>query len=295
MNKKEEIMQSATHLFSEKGYSSTSVQEIANDCGISKGTLYSFFNSKEELLIQVIKHNHNKMLQQTMNVNLDSSLSAKERLIQKLVVQFDGFRKNKDFMGMLLRALPPRDNPQISLLMKRIRIAMVVWYKECLIEAYGNKVEPYIWDLVFMFQGALKEYATLAVHEKKDIDFQSAVRFIVGHFDTMIHHTRDLEPVLTSQEMVEYESFEIDLEPESPKEQINQLMEDLHGRIKNISIREESRQDSILAIQSLQKEIHAREPRRFLIKSLLLYLAEIEECKPLVRRVETILQTLQTK
>lgn len=295
MNKKEEIMQSATHLFSEKGYSSTSVQEIANDCGISKGTLYSFFNSKEELLIQVIKHNHNKMLQQTMNVNLDSSLSAKERLIQKLVVQFEGFRKNKDFMGMLLRALPPRDNPQISLLMKRIRIAMVVWYKECLIEAYGDKVEPYIWDLVFMFQGALKEYATLSVHEKKDIDFQNAVRFIVGQFDRMIHHTTDLEPVLTSQEMVEYESFEIDLEPETPEEQIDQLMEDLRGRIKNLSIREETRQDSILAIQSLQKEIRAHEPRRFLIKSLLLYLAEIEECQPLVRRVETIFQTLQTK
>src|SRR5699024_5379202 len=274
---------------------STSVQEIANDCGISKGTLYSFFNSKEELLIQVIKHNHNKMLQQTMNVNLDSSLSAKERLIQKLVVQFDGFRKNKDFMGMLLRALPPRDNPQISLLMKRIRIAMVVWYKECLIEAYGDKVEPYIWDLVFMFQGALKEYATLSVHEKKDIDFQNAVRFIVGQFDRMIHHTTDLEPVLTSQEMVEYESFEIDLEPETPEEQIDQLMEDLRRRIKNLSIREETRQDSIFAIQSLQKEIRAHGPRRFLIKSLLLYLAEIEECQPLVRRVETIFQTLQTK
>lgn len=295
MDKKEEIMQSATHLFWEKGYFSTSVQEVANGCGISKGTLYSFFNSKEELLIQVIKYNHNKMLQQTVNVNLDSSLSPKERLIQKIVVQFDSFRKNKDFMGMLLRALPPHDNPQIPLLMKRIRVAMANWYKECLIEAYGDKVEPYIWDLVFMFQGALKEYAALAVHENKDINSQNAARFIVEQFDTMIHHTTDLEPVLTPEEMAEYEVFETDLEPESPEEQIDQLMEELHGRIKNLSIHEETRQDSILAIQSLQKEIHAHEPRRFLIKSLLLYLAEIEECKPLVRRVEKVFQTLQTK
>ncbi|WP_380898794.1 hypothetical protein [Scopulibacillus daqui] len=245
-------------------------------------------------MIQVIEHNHKKILQQAVNVNLDSSLSPKERLIQKIVVQFDGFRENKDFMIMLRKALPP-DNPRIPLLMKRIRATMMNWYKDCLIEAYGKKVELYIWDLALMFQGALREYTYLAVHENKDIDFQSAARFVVERFDAMIHHTRDLEPVLTSREMGEYEAFEADLEPESPEEQIDQLLEELQEKIKNVSMREGARQEAILAIQSLQKEIHENEPRRFLIKSLLLYLAEIEECKPLVHRVEAVFKTLQTK
>src|SRR5699024_10166170 len=121
-------------------------------------TLYHFFDSKEELLIQVIESNHKKMLQSAANVNFDPSLSAKEKLIQKIVAQADGFRGNKDFMIMLLRALPPHDNPEIASLMKRIKINMTNWYKDCLLEAYGESVEAYIWDFTIMFRGMFREY-----------------------------------------------------------------------------------------------------------------------------------------
>ncbi|QKY70593.1 TetR/AcrR family transcriptional regulator [Lentibacillus sp. CBA3610] len=288
--KKEEIMQSAIHLFSEKGYFATSVQEIADDCKISKGSLYNIFNSKEELLIQVIEHNQNKVLQKAVNISLESFSSPKEKLIKKIAVQFDGIRDNRNFMTMLLRAMPPHDNPRIPWLMKKIRVTMMNWYKDCLMEAYGSRVEPYIWDLVIMFQGALREYTTLAIHENKDIDFQVAARFVVERFDTMIHHTSDVEPILTSQEMEEYEAFEPDQQYESPQEQIQKLLEELRGKIERLSMPREIQQESISAVQSLQEEINENEPRRFLIKALLLYLTEIKECHPLVHRIETVLQ-----
>ncbi|GIO24061.1 TetR/AcrR family transcriptional regulator [Oceanobacillus sp. J11TS1] len=293
MDKKEEIMQSAIYLFSKKGYLATSVQEIANECRISKGTLYNFFDSKEELLIQVIQHNYRKMLQQAANLNLDSSLPPKERLIQKIVVQFDGVRENKDYMNMLLRVLPPHDNPQISLLMNRIRITMMNWYKDCLIEAYGKKVEPYIWDLALMFQGTLKEYTLLIFRDHKDIDFRSVARFVVEQFDRMVHNAADVEPVLTSWEMEDYEALKANLEPKTPEEQINQFLEELEEKVKKSALHEEAKNESILAIESFRNEMHEKKPRKFLIKSLLLFFAEIEECKPLVKRMEVLLKTLQ--
>ncbi|MFD1415089.1 TetR/AcrR family transcriptional regulator [Oceanobacillus jeddahense] len=294
MDKKEEIMQSAIHLFSKKGYSATSVQEIANDCRISKGTLYNFFDSKEELLIQVIRHNHRKMLEQAENLNLESSLPPKEKLIQKIVIQFDGIRENKDYLSMLLTASPPHDNPKISLLMKRIRITMTNWYKDCFMEAYGSQVEPYIWDLALMFQGTLKEYTSMIFRDHKELDFEKVARFVVERFDTMIQHTRDAEPVLPPWQMEEYEAFKPNLEPKTPEQQMEELLEELLEKVKKLTLHDEAKEEYILAVQALQKEIHEKKPKTFMIKSLLLFLAEIKECEPLVRRMERFLKTLQT-
>lgn len=44
------VLQAATRLFAERGYESTSVQEIVEAAGVTKGALYHYFRSKDELL-----------------------------------------------------------------------------------------------------------------------------------------------------------------------------------------------------------------------------------------------------
>ena len=51
-----ELLQAALALFTEKGYSSTRAEEIARRAGVSKGTLFLYFRSKEELFEAVVKH-----------------------------------------------------------------------------------------------------------------------------------------------------------------------------------------------------------------------------------------------
>ena len=48
--KRELIGSTALTLFAEKGYDATSINEIAQSAGISKGLMYNYFKSKEELL-----------------------------------------------------------------------------------------------------------------------------------------------------------------------------------------------------------------------------------------------------
>jgi AcrR family transcriptional regulator len=48
--KREIIKQTALKLFAEKGYASTSISDIAQTAGISKGLMYNYFKSKEEVL-----------------------------------------------------------------------------------------------------------------------------------------------------------------------------------------------------------------------------------------------------
>ena len=52
---RQEIISVATALFRKKGYSATSIGEIVSASGLTKGALYHYFSSKEELAFEVIK------------------------------------------------------------------------------------------------------------------------------------------------------------------------------------------------------------------------------------------------
>ena len=61
--KKEQIMMTALDLFSQHGIKSVSMDDIARNMGISKRTIYEFFEDKETLLVKGIEYNHKKMKQ----------------------------------------------------------------------------------------------------------------------------------------------------------------------------------------------------------------------------------------
>ena len=47
--KKQEIYKSATQVFFEKGYSSTTLGDIAKASGVGRSTIYQYFKNKEEI------------------------------------------------------------------------------------------------------------------------------------------------------------------------------------------------------------------------------------------------------
>jgi AcrR family transcriptional regulator len=49
----ERILKIATHLFTEQGYESTTVAQIAEQAGVAKGTFFNYFQSKEDLLCRM--------------------------------------------------------------------------------------------------------------------------------------------------------------------------------------------------------------------------------------------------
>ncbi len=52
-----ELLNAALDLFVEKGYSATRVEEVAARAGVSKGTLFLYFQSKEDLFKAVVREN----------------------------------------------------------------------------------------------------------------------------------------------------------------------------------------------------------------------------------------------
>jgi len=53
-NKRKEILTQSARLFRKKGFSGTSMQDIANVVGIRKGSIYYYFSSKSEIFREVL-------------------------------------------------------------------------------------------------------------------------------------------------------------------------------------------------------------------------------------------------
>jgi len=52
------VIRAATELFYDKGYDATSVQDIADAVGLLKGSLYYYFEAKEDLLFEILQRVH---------------------------------------------------------------------------------------------------------------------------------------------------------------------------------------------------------------------------------------------
>jgi AcrR family transcriptional regulator len=52
--RKMQIINAAAHLFAEKGFHRTTTRDIAKEADVSEGTLYNYFKSKDDLLLDIM-------------------------------------------------------------------------------------------------------------------------------------------------------------------------------------------------------------------------------------------------
>lgn len=77
--KKQIILEIATRIFSRYGYNKTSLDEIAAEARIAKGTIYYYFPSKEELFISVVRAQANSFVDE-MRRKLSQEKGFEEKL-----------------------------------------------------------------------------------------------------------------------------------------------------------------------------------------------------------------------
>lgn len=83
------IQQAATACFCRRGYHETSVQDICEEAGLSKGGLYTYFKSKEEILAAVVEGSFLEAVQEAETVaQAGQSVSEKlDRLAEMAVAR----------------------------------------------------------------------------------------------------------------------------------------------------------------------------------------------------------------
>jgi AcrR family transcriptional regulator len=102
INKRKGILDAAIKLFSEKGYEQTSIEELAREAGIGKGTIYSYFETKRDIVRAFcedqLEHTRNEL---AVNTNPDTPL--KEQLLVFFMAEFEHQTENKEFGRLFLQ------------------------------------------------------------------------------------------------------------------------------------------------------------------------------------------------
>ncbi|MDD7389726.1 MAG: TetR/AcrR family transcriptional regulator [Lachnospiraceae bacterium] len=83
--RKNEILDVAERLFCAKGFDHTSTNDILNEIGIARGTLYYHFKSKEDILDAMIERLTNQIVAKAAAIALDDSIPVLERLTRTIL------------------------------------------------------------------------------------------------------------------------------------------------------------------------------------------------------------------
>jgi len=112
--RREEILKTGERLFIEKGFNSTTMDEIARVCELAKGTLYLHFKSKEELL-SAIMYNAFTELYELMFLYQSGIDDPVERLKRIGDAHFDFYDKYPEHFRLLNEIqMPGKFHPDAS-------------------------------------------------------------------------------------------------------------------------------------------------------------------------------------
>ncbi|MBY7144274.1 TetR family transcriptional regulator [Virgibacillus sp. NKC19-3] len=115
--KKEDILRMAISVLSEKGYDGTTMEEIAAKLLMTKGSVYYYFQDKQNLLYQ----SHIMLLERSME-NVESvrcqNLAVQERLRQAMVVHIEYIIVERSGFEMMIKPERYFSEPQIETIFK---------------------------------------------------------------------------------------------------------------------------------------------------------------------------------
>jgi AcrR family transcriptional regulator len=80
--RKNQILDAATQVFTQKGFDKARMDDIVEETGLSKGTLYWYFKSKYDIIISILDRIFLSALERLKTQQKDSQLSASEALWQ---------------------------------------------------------------------------------------------------------------------------------------------------------------------------------------------------------------------
>lgn len=102
IRRKEEILEAATRLFSERGYNDANTQELANLLQVGKGTIYRYFPTKQDLFLAAV----DRLMQQLLSA-IDASIAPfedpLERLTRVVRTYLAHFAEHPEFTELLIQ------------------------------------------------------------------------------------------------------------------------------------------------------------------------------------------------
>lgn len=106
---KDNIFEAAIKVFSKSGYDSATMDEVAKEAGVAKGTLYYHFNSKEALFYFVVQRGID-LIKSDIEDMVKDIKDPVEKIKTMLRVQLEYVYENKDLFRVIISHVWGKEN-----------------------------------------------------------------------------------------------------------------------------------------------------------------------------------------
>ncbi|MFX3673599.1 MAG: TetR/AcrR family transcriptional regulator [Paenisporosarcina sp.] len=280
-NKKQLIIEQALHLFASKGFETTSIQEITDACGISKGSFYLSFKSKDELLVSIFEYFFNKISRRFSDLDALQQVTPREKFHQLLMIQFEEIDRHADFILMQIREQTNPLNKNMTELLAKMQEQHHRILHRTFIDAYGTDIQPYIADLIVMVKGFIHGYIEIILLHRQQLNYHQLSAFIMERIDDLVASilTRQPEPFLTLPMLDKNLLQNVNLN--SPKQNLLQDVIVCKSKILD--------EDLLVTLDVLAEELKKDKPRIPVLKGMLANLAEDDDMHVLQHKLTTYL------
>ncbi|MET3684117.1 AcrR family transcriptional regulator [Alkalibacillus flavidus] len=183
-DKEQLILNNAIKLFSYKGFSQTSMQEIADESHMAKGSMYAYFNSKDALLFGALEYYFDRVLSRIKSI--EEPKKPYERFVRQLTIFFESVVEHREFME-----LPYEQGGHFSESIRQVirekNADVHQFYMQGLQAIYGPHAKSFVYDLAIMLEGMIRAYIPVMIHSDSHYDMASLIRFVMQRIDDVFH------------------------------------------------------------------------------------------------------------
>ncbi len=105
LKKSEKIVRAAMELFYKNGFHATGIESILKKARVSKKTLYAYFDSKDELILAVLKYRSDQFRDYFWEMVRERAKSPREQLLVIFDLQKEWFESGKFYGCLFINAV----------------------------------------------------------------------------------------------------------------------------------------------------------------------------------------------
>ncbi|WP_432363468.1 TetR/AcrR family transcriptional regulator [Sporosarcina sp. UB5] len=200
-DRKRHVMLIAKQLFINKGFTSTSVQDILEDAKISKGTFYNYFTSKNECLMAILEDAHIESVIRRRELLVGRDKKDKDILASQILVRMQVSRELN--LLPIYEAVFHSNDEELRTYVKTYHVNELKWLAGRLVDVYGEEAAPHSFDCSVMTIGMIQHLRHFwASGSSKELDIEKLVHFTFRRMDALMSDMIKQQDVLLEKQMM---------------------------------------------------------------------------------------------
>lgn len=279
------ILEKAIELFSQHGFEAISIQDITEQCGISKGAFYLSFKSKDELMLALIEHILTQVtliFDHAVNNNLNPQLS-----LFKLFEELLGFMRSyrglaRYFFHEQMHFQNKNTNKNVITIIQKYQKETNSILSHLLDRVYGDKIHNHKQDLILSLNSLFHTYFEYVCIRGLDIDVSILAQSLIEKIDILAN--AEYKHALPNDKLLDIASHDIISDDELKVYKVR-LLNDI-----KLHQLEEQTPLMLQALQQLELNLSSEQANVVVLYAFCSFLSEYSEFKHLAIRLRSYIK-----